>query len=56
MAPAGKDRAVIGMGRMEQPTLFDTWLQMRLQRLYDETLSEPLADELLDLLSGNPSD
>jgi hypothetical protein len=32
------------------PSLFDTWLQTRLQRLYDEALEEPLPDDLLRLL------
>ena len=31
-------------------SLFDAWLQTRLQRLYDEALGEPLPDELLLLL------
>lgn len=47
---------MMGMGRTEQPTLFDTWLQSSLQRLYDESLSEPLPVELLDLLPGGTSD
>lgn len=31
-------------------SLFDTWLQTGLQRLYDETLDEPVPDDLLTLL------
>jgi len=30
--------------------LFDAWLQSRLQRLYDNTLDEPVPDDLLQLL------
>lgn len=29
--------------------LFETWLQLGLQRLYDRTLLEPVPDELLQL-------
>ncbi len=31
-------------------SLFDTWLQTRLQRLYDEALDEAVPDDLLQLL------
>ena len=34
----------------EMSPLFDAWLQSRLQRLYDETLDEPVPDDLLKLL------
>lgn len=34
---------------------FDTWLQARLQRLYDETLDEPVPDDLLKLIP-DPTD
>lgn len=40
-------------GRNDVPaksSLFDTWLQTGLQRLYDETLDEPVPDDLLTLL------
>lgn len=30
--------------------LFETWLQLGLQRLYDRTLHEPVPDELLQLV------
>ena len=30
--------------------MFDTWLQTRLQRLYDEALDEAVPDDLLQLL------
>ena len=31
-------------------SLFDTWLQTRLQRLYDEALDEAVPDDLLQLI------
>ena len=31
---------------------FDSWLHRELSRLYDETLSEPVPEELLKLLGG----
>ena len=31
-------------------SLFDMWLQTRLQRLYDEALDEAVPDDLLQLL------
>jgi hypothetical protein len=30
--------------------LFETWLQIGLQRLYDRTLEEPVPDDLLQLI------
>jgi hypothetical protein len=33
---------------------FDQWLHRELSRLYDQTLSEPVPDELLKLLGGQP--
>ena len=34
--------------------LFEAWLQSDLQRLYDETLHEPVPDDLLVLLARAP--
>ncbi len=32
------------------PLIFETWLQTDLQRLYDETLYEPVPEDLLRLI------
>ena len=37
-------------GTRRAPSLFDGWLQSDLQRLYDQTLCEPVPDDLLRLI------
>lgn len=34
----------------DEPRLFDAWLQTSLRRLYDESLDQPVPEQLLDLL------
>lgn len=34
----------------DEPRLFDVWLQTSLRRLYDESLDQPVPEQLLDLL------
>jgi hypothetical protein len=41
-------------GRDPGDAAFDRWLHRELSRLYDQTLAEPVPDELLKLLNGAP--
>jgi hypothetical protein len=39
-------------GRDPGDAAFDTWLHRELSRLYDQTLAEPVPEDLLKLLNG----
>lgn len=40
----------IGESKGEMAPLFDVWLQTTLQRRYDDALTEPVPENLLDLV------
>ncbi|UYN93292.1 MAG: hypothetical protein KIT25_14625 [Enhydrobacter sp.] len=51
--PSGKNPTARDKGRPPGQRPFDKWLQKQLHAMYDEIASEPLPDELLNLIESD---